>query len=173
MASALASGGPARPSPTGLPGTAMSSHDVERALVQGLSQLALDRLDETARSMETDLDRLRDSWATTYAEMREASEQRIAATRNQTQQYLQSISTGEADQPAPDHKPARQVPPGASRSGGEPPVAPGPPGPAGQPAPHAAEVTAQDIAGWSMAEYQAERERLGIGSNTSARGMFG
>ena len=144
----------------------MSNHDVERALVQGLADLADDRLNETIRSMETDLDRLRDSWATTYAEQRRAAEQRIAEIRAETQQYLRAISTGEATEPAPAD--VRQIPQDAP-SPGEP-VPPGA-GSAGPPTdPYAAELAeAERIRTMPMQDWAEVRKTL----IRTSDGLFG
>ncbi len=148
----------------------MRGHDYEYALVAGLSQLAADRLDETVQAMETDLDRLRDEWATTYAEMREASEQRIAATRSELQQQLRAIAAGEAPGPAPANEPPAGGRTDASASTAYPV---GHSDPRQDPDPPATELAeAARIKSLSWDDYAAERQSRGIGSPTSARGLF-
>ena len=140
----------------------MSNHDAaERAYVAVWCDHADAQLADHQARMAAEVDELRTTWSSGF-------EQQLADHQARMAEIRKSIH----GEPAPTPEPAQQIPPGASRSGGEPPVAPGPPGSAGQPDPHAAEVTAQDIAGWSMAEYQVERERRGI-DRAASRGLFG
>lgn len=147
--SALACAGAAPRSPSGSLGAVMSSHDVERALVQSLIGIADDRFNETIAAMQTDLDRLRDDWASGYAESRQAHEDRMAAMRIEDRQYLQALSADDGT-PSPERPGAvgASVPVGHRLQDHHPD-------------PREAELArARAIKAMSMAEYAQERQRL-------------
>lgn len=147
----------------------MSNHDVERALVQGLLDIADNRFGETIEAMRTDVDRLRDSWAAGYAEQRQAHEERLAAIRAETQRHLQAIANGEADQPAPPQDVAAGGlgdASAASPSTGH--------GRRQQPDPYAAEMAeAERIRAMPLNEYAKLRSELGIRSATDLNRLGG
>lgn len=133
----------------------------ERAFIQSMLDIADARRDAVIKGLRTDVDRLRDAWADGYAEQRQASEERIAAIRAETQRYLRSVAADDTE-PAPEL--ARQAPQGASAPGNHP-VSPGAPGSAGQPtsdprAAELAELAEADFKSMSMAEYAHVRQHL-------------
>ena len=127
----------------------------ERALVQSLLDVADDRLNDTIRAMETDINRLRDSWATTYQETRRASDERVAATQRDLRAWLSARATADGEVPSDP----RQAPRGASLAGA--PVRPGAV-PAGPPIdPREAELAeAARIRNLSMQDWAIERQSL-------------
>ena len=95
---------------------------------------------------------------------------RTKAAQEETRRYLAQLAG--ADEPAP----AQDVQQGqatvdASAAGSTAPARPGGPGPAGQPNDAAELAEAQRLAGLTLSEFAAERERL-IRANAS-HGLFG
>jgi hypothetical protein len=132
----------------------MSSHghDVERAYVAAMLDSQRDRFNREIESMRADLradlERLRESWSSGYADQ---------------------LADDGGPQSAP--KPARQEPQ-QDVSLGEP-ASPGPV-PAGRPDPRAAELErARAIRDMPMSEYAARRAELGVQSPTSMNRLFG
>ena len=143
----------------------MTNHDPERAYVQSMIEATDIRHAAVIESLRTDVDRLRDSWAVTYAEQRRASEERIAAIQADTREWIKGLYAEDGDDGA--HTDVRQIPQDASSLGA--PVPPGA-GSAGPPTdPHAAELAkAERIRTMPMDLWAEERQRL-VRSN---QGMF-
>lgn len=136
-----------------------SSEMAERAYVQGMLELADARREAVVESMRADVDRLRDSWATSYAEQRQAHEDRLAEIRR-------SIHAPHPELPAGGDRASVPVTPGTAPSGHHRQQEP-------TPDPRAAELAeVERIKSLSWDDYAAERQSRGIGSPTSARGLF-
>lgn len=149
----------------------MTGHDAERAYVAAMLDVADDRLDETIAAMQTDIDRLRDEWAAGYAEQRQAHEDRLAAMRDETRQYLQSIAAGDDDGNERTDVTAGGRGDASALAG----IPVGHNGPQQWPTPDPREADRAErerLAAMSMTEYRAERERRGIGNSASTRGLF-
>lgn len=149
----------------------MSSHDAERAYVQSMLDVAEDRFDETIAAMQTNIDRLRDEWAGSYAEQRQAHEGRLAAMQAETKAWIKGLHAD--DEGAP--KDVQQAPPqGASPGRG--PVTPAGVVPGGLPNLDPREIElerALAIKAMTMGEYAERRAELGVRSATSMSHLFG
>lgn len=153
----------------------MSNHDVERALIQGLLDIADDRHDSVIAAMETDLNRLRDSWAESYGEQRRASEERIAAGQEATRAWIAGLYASGSEGPS-----ANELP-GGRRTDASAPTG-RPLGHSGgrqepNPDPRAAELAdrqlAHELSQMSLGEYAQRRAELGVRSPTDMSHLFG
>jgi hypothetical protein len=132
----------------------------ERIYVQSMVELADARREAVAASMQADIDRLRDQWATSYAEQRQRHEDRLTAIR----------ATIHGEAPPPNLA-------GAGTGVGASASTSTPSGHTTQPQqpidPWAAELAeSARIRSLSWEDYATERQSRGIGSPTSARGLF-
>jgi len=144
----------------------MSSHDVERAYVAAMLDSERDRLDEASAAMSAELDHLRESWSSGYAQQLADHDARMAKMRDDQAAWFRGLYD---DEPVPTDVAQGQA--HAPAAGSSPASPPGPG--SGQPNHHADELErARAIKAMSMQDYAAERARLGIQSGT-ARGMFG
>jgi hypothetical protein len=147
------------------------SHDAaERAYVQSMVDLADARRDAVLAGMQTDINRLRDSWSSGYAEQRQAAEARIEAIREGTRAWVQGLYADGEDTPTDVAAGGRED--GASvlthTSVGHNGLRQRP-----TPDPREAELAeAARIRSLSWAEYAAERNQHGI-TSISAHGLFG
>lgn len=146
----------------------MANDSAEDRYVRSMLDLYGARFDDTIRAMTSDADRLRDSWAQSYADQREASAARVAAIKEDTRSWIRDryAADGEAGQNV------RQAPRGAQSLGASV-LSPGA-GPAGPiQDPRQAELErAQEIAAMDFSEYAQRRDELGVRS-ASSRGMWG
>jgi hypothetical protein len=150
----------------------MPDHEMaERLYIAAALDHADARRDAVIASMSADVDRLRDSWSAGYAEQRRASEERLAAIRDETQQYLRALSTGEPTGPAPtpdlaagDHREGASASATASSGTGH--------GPRQQPTPPTPQEMASAIKDMDLGSYAQLRAELGI-SSAASRGLFG
>ena len=142
----------------------MASHDVERAEIVARLDIADARHDETIRAMETDINRLRDSWAAGYAAQLQAHETRLAQIRSETSRFIEGLYSNDEG----PHEPAQGQQRDASSAGSSP--ASGGAADPGQPDPtYAAELAeAERIRNLSMQDFAVERQRM-IRAN---QGMF-
>jgi hypothetical protein len=133
----------------------VNGHDAERAYVSAMLDILDDRHDAVIESMRTDLNRLRDTWASGYQEQRAAHETRLAEIREA------SRSTDVAQGQVVGVSAVGSALPAMA------PMAPGPEQPNADP--RAAELAeAERIRLMPMDEFQRERERL-----IRPRGLFG
>ena len=132
------------------------SHDAERAYVQSMLDLADDRFNETIRSMTTDLQRLRDSWADSYAEHRQAHEERLATIHDETRAWIKGLyaDDGDNERTAGGHEDVASVLKDASTGHNGPQQWP-------TPDPREADAIERDrLAAMDMATYAEERRNL-------------
>lgn len=143
----------------------MVSHEMaERAFVQSMVEAADARNTAVIESLQTDVDRLRDTWAAGYAEQRRASEERIAAIQEDTRTWIAGLYADDDQGDGTANTLAQDGQPGASTAGQAP--ANGGAARPGQPD-HAAELErARAIAQMPMDEYARRRAELGIRSAT-------
>jgi hypothetical protein len=149
-----------------------SSHDVERALVQGLLDIADDRLADATAVMRADLDRLAESWRAGYAQQLADHEARMRKLDEDHQAWLRSLYADDDSEPQPTQDVAAGGlgdAPASSSSGTDGH------GPRQQPDPRvAAELAeAERIRSMPMNEYAAMRAELGVQSPTDLNRLFG
>jgi hypothetical protein len=148
----------------------MSNHEIaERAYIQSLVEAADARHAAVIESMQADVNRLRDEWAQSYQEHRQAVEDRMATTAAETRAWIADFARAESspDLPAGGRSDASPAPTGdpLGHSGlrQEPTISP---------AQEQAEA-ARLLRDMSMAEYAKLRSELGVRSVTDMSHLFG
>lgn len=145
----------------------MSNHDPERAYVQSRLDHADHQLNEAAAEMEAQVNALRESWSSGYAEQLADHEVRMRKLDEDHQAWLRSLYTDAGDEPAHADVAGGQGHAPAGRN------APASPGPVPQQPNPAAGLTADDIKGMSLAEYGRRRAELGVRSAESMSRLSG
>jgi hypothetical protein len=147
----------------------MNSHDVERAYVAARLDNADAQFTEAITAMRAELDHLRESWSSGYAQQLAAHETRLTEIRGETQRYIASLYGDDDEGPHTDV--AAQGDRGASlsSSGSSDGHSLGQ-----QPHPREAELAAaQQIKDMDVATYARRRAELGVRSATDMSHLFG